>query len=210
MLSTTTDRPAARAGVDQLLLPSLRLPVVAHGVLADSVVSRGKAVRGRTSSCRTPGKPIRITHSMVSSPGDELFTRWLASLEARHLADFRSPRSRGRFGHCPPRMSNAARNLRPAPPSIPPGKRAAFALFYGPLHLLTIGHIVRCARRQTRLRHPISSTLAAVQVSAAPRGRSARAASLESPASIATRWAVEESRRTYRELGLRGQARTEI
>src|SRR5438552_12070937 len=76
---------------------------------------------------------------MTSAPG---FAEWMSFLEQRHLADLsfqevsRSLRAlssnyverRGRLGEGAP-LAGA-------------GKRAAFALFYGPLHFLLIRHIV--------------------------------------------------------------------
>lgn len=74
---------------------------------------------------------------------DDEFTRWLSALEARHLADLRLVdvsralralssayvERRGRLAH------GAALDGA--------GKRAAFALFYGPLHYLLVRAIVR-------------------------------------------------------------------
>src|SRR5687767_14780796 len=84
------------------------------------------------------------------------------------------------------------------------GKRAAFALYYGPLHLIATQHVVKelSAHAQEHIIDLGCGT-----------GTAGAAWALASPASPAVTgidrhpWAVDEAKRTYRELGVAGQAR---
>ena len=82
------------------------------------------------------------------------------------------------------------------------GKRAAFALFYGPLHFLTTREVVRA------LRLPCISALTDLGCGS---GAAGAAWALESNAAVAGfdrhPWAVEEANWTYKTLSLRGTAR---
>jgi hypothetical protein len=84
------------------------------------------------------------------------------------------------------------------------GKRAAFALFYGPLHFLTVREIARALK---------ASSKAPAQVIDLGCGTAAAGAAwaLETGGRIegydVSAWAVGEAAWTYRTLGLRGSAR---
>src|SRR5438552_513012 len=73
---------------------------------------------------------------------DELFDRWVAALEARHLANL----SFAEVSRALRALSSAyveRRGARALDAALSgEGKRAAFALFYGPLHYLLIREIV--------------------------------------------------------------------
>ena len=130
---------------------------------------------------------------------------WLAALEKRHLAEltFQEVRRalqalsslyverRGRLG------SGAA--LEGA------GKRAAFALYYGPLHFLLVREIVRSLGAATPAPQRLldlgcGSGVAGAAWAVEAGGRP----SLEGVDRSA--WAVQEARWTYARLGLRGRA----
>ena len=123
---------------------------------------------------------------MTEASQDERLQRWLTSLETRHLADFRIAEVTRALRALSSAYVQRRQKLAAGIALDSKGKRAAFALFYGPIHLLTIAKIVRapgaawalCAGDTPRImgvdRHP---------------------------------WAIDESRWTYRELGLRGHAR---
>src|SRR5688572_979405 len=153
-----------------------------------------------------PGRPIRITHSMCVSSQDELFTRWLASLEARHLADFRVAEVTRALRALSTAYVQRRQRLASGGALDSAGKRAAFALFYGPLHLLTIARIVNDVDRDRAALSSIVDLGCGTGV-----GGSAWALCGATKARILGidrhPWAVDESRRTYRELGLHGQAR---
>ncbi|HEV3139091.1 MAG TPA: hypothetical protein VGY57_01175, partial [Vicinamibacterales bacterium] len=74
---------------------------------------------------------------------DELFDRWIASLEAKHLANL----TFSEVARALRALSSAYVERRATLPRgsalSGEGKRAAFALFYGPLHYLLVTGIVR-------------------------------------------------------------------
>jgi hypothetical protein len=146
---------------------------------------------------------------MCVSAQDERFTRWLATLETRHLADLtvaeitRALRAlSSAYVHRRPKLeAGAALSSR--------GKRAAFALFYGPLHLLTVAHIVRAVASARPAPTRIVDLGCGTGVAAAAWALCANTTNTMPQIVGVDRhpWAVEESRRTYRELNLRGHAR---
>jgi hypothetical protein len=84
------------------------------------------------------------------------------------------------------------------------GKRAAFALYYGPLHFIATQHVVKELSAHAQA-HVVDLGCGTGTVGAAW--------AMASPASPAVTgidrhpWAVDEAKRTYRELGVTGQAR---
>lgn len=84
------------------------------------------------------------------------------------------------------------------------GKRAAFALFYGPLHLLTVREIARSLHAHTDAPSRVIDL-------GCGTGAAGAAWALDTGARIdgfdVNAWAVTEAAWTYRTLGLRGSAR---
>lgn len=135
---------------------------------------------------------------------DELTERWLASLERRHLADL-TPREVGRalraLSSC--YVERRAR-LAEGGPLATAGKRAAFALFYGPAHFITIREIVRA------LPAAIGGLTDIIDLGCGT-GASGAAWAVESSARRVTGfdrhpWSIAEAGRTYREFGLDASA----
>lgn len=131
---------------------------------------------------------------------------WLSALEERHLADLT--------------FSEAARALRALSSTYverrerltrrsaldTAGKRAAYALFYSPLHFLTVQQIVRALRlAETPVRHLLDLGCGAGAAGAA------WATELVPPPAItgldAYPWALTEAAFTYRTWALRGDTR---
>jgi len=84
------------------------------------------------------------------------------------------------------------------------GKRAAFALFYGPLHFLCVAHLVSAL--QARI--PESLLDIGCGTGAAGAGWATSGTTVARVAGIdRNRWAVDEARWTYRALGISGAAR---
>ena len=89
--------------------------------------------------------------------GHDRFVTWLAALEARHLADLRVPEvtralsalSSAYVERRQPRAAGAGQRVRGSLDTA--GKRAAFALFYAPLHFLTVSNVVRALGATVRL-----------------------------------------------------------
>jgi hypothetical protein len=132
--------------------------------------------------------------------------RWLTALEVRHLADLRvqevtralralSSAYVQRKGHAIGRSLDSA------------GKRAAFALFYAPLHLFTIHRVIGAlgieAEPQPSVLDIGCGTGVAGAAWALATDRAVRVSGIDRHP-----WAVDEAKWTYRQLGLEGRART--
>ena len=143
---------------------------------------------------------------MSAASQDDRVDRWLASLEARHLADFRFSEVTRALRALSSAYVQRRQKLAAGAALDSKGKRAAFALFYGPLHLLTVSHIVReigaDAPAPTEILDLGCGTGVAGAAWALCSGVSPRISGIDRHP-----WAVEESRWTYRELGLPGTAR---
>jgi SAM-dependent methyltransferase len=131
------------------------------------------------------------------------FETWLAALDQRHLADFK-PAEVGRalraLSSCyVERRSRLAEGgaLETA------GKRAAFALFYAPLHYLTVDRVAGALASPGRLTEVLDLGCGTGAAGAAWAIHSAagRIAGFDRHP-----WAVAEANWTYRVLGLEGRA----
>ena len=142
---------------------------------------------------------------MCLSSQSDLFTRWLLAVEARHLADFRVAEVTRALRALSSAYVQRRHTLSAGAALDSAGKRAAFALFYGPLHLLTIASIIDKVGEASAPAEIIDlgcGTGVAGAAWALCAGGSPRVTGFDRH-----RWAVDESRWTYRALGLRGQAR---
>jgi SAM-dependent methyltransferase len=132
--------------------------------------------------------------------------RWLAALEQRHLADLtRSELTRAlrALSSC---YVERRGKLAGGAALEGAGKRAAFALFYGPLHFLTIDKIVRALDLHERRPATIHDLGCGTGV-----GGAAWALASGEPTAVAgldrSAWAAGEANWTYRQLGVRGHAK---
>ncbi len=139
---------------------------------------------------------------------DELMAVWLGQLEERHLADFTFPEvSRALRALSSTYVERRAR-LRDGAALDGAGKRAAFALFYGPLHFLLVRHIVHSipgARSGV-------GTLVDLGCGTGASGAAWASACVSPPAVIGIDrhpWAIDEARRTYRAFALRARSRSD-
>ena len=137
--------------------------------------------------------------------GDPTFDAWMAALCERHLADLRM----AEVGRALRALSSAyvERRGRLARGAAldGAGKRAAFALFYGPTHFLLTRHIVQslgAAAAPPRRLVDLGCGTGVVGAAWALAG--------EGPTSVQGLdrhpWAVEEARWTYKTLGVDGEA----
>ena len=143
---------------------------------------------------------------MCVSPQDERFTRWLASLETRHLADFRIAEVTRALRALSSAYVQRRQRLAAGAALSSAGKRAAFALFYGPLHLLTVAHIVRALGGDD----PPPSHIVDLGCGTGVGGAAWALCSKSSPQILGIDrhpWAVAEANWTYRQLGVEGRAR---
>jgi len=74
---------------------------------------------------------------------DDKFDNWIASLETRHLADLTFPEVSRALRALSSAYVERRHALGEGAALSGAGKRAAFALFYGPLHFLLLAHVVR-------------------------------------------------------------------
>jgi hypothetical protein len=142
---------------------------------------------------------------MVGRDRDTAVDEWLRALEARHLADLRvSEVTRAlralSAAYVQRRGAALGRSLDSA------GKRAAFAIYYAPLHFLTTELIVSALEAHKPPPQTIldigCGTGAAGAAWAVAAGRTPRVMGLDRHP-----WAISEARWCYQRLGVRGQAR---
>ena len=135
------------------------------------------------------------------------FERWLAQLETRHLADLRVQEVTRALRALSSAYVERRHTVARGGPLDSAGKRAAFALFYAPLHFLTTTHVVTSIESAT---HPPPATVLDVGCGTGAAGAAWAIAAGASPVVNGIDrhpWAVEEARWTYRALGLSGTAR---
>jgi SAM-dependent methyltransferase len=76
------------------------------------------------------------------SPSDDRLAHWIATLEAKHLAELTFPEVSRALRALSSTYVERRQKLAEGAALSGTGKRAAFALFYGPLHYLLLTHIV--------------------------------------------------------------------
>jgi hypothetical protein len=134
---------------------------------------------------------------------DQAFSAWIAALEQRHFADL-TPSEVGRalraLSSC---YVERRSRLAEGGALDGAGKRAAFALFYAPLHFLATAHVLRELGGAAPAREIIdlgcgTGAAGAAWAQAAP---GSRVSGFDRSA-----WAVAEANWTYRQLGVPGRA----
>src|SRR5438128_8531098 len=73
----------------------------------------------------------------------DFYDRWIAAVETRHLADFRFVEVTRALRALSSAYVERRHAMQRGAALDSAGKRAAFSLFYGPLHFIAIQHIVR-------------------------------------------------------------------
>lgn len=130
---------------------------------------------------------------------------WYAELEARHLADLTFAEVRRALSALSSLYVERRERLPGGRALEGRGKRAAFALFYGPLHLLTVKAVVEA----TGLASPPPRRIVDLGCGTGAAGAAWALAAGRQPAVSgidASGWAVAEARWTYRSLGIAGRA----
>src|SRR5215470_6641215 len=145
VLSTTTDRPDASDSAISCscLRCGFRL-LRSRSLLTWSWVP---ARRSRKNvDLPDAGKPIRITHSIGRAARYRhltmTFEEWLGALERRHLANLRLPEVTRALRALSSAYVERRHTVSRGGPLDSAGKRAAFALYYAPLHFLTTAHVI--------------------------------------------------------------------
>jgi hypothetical protein len=143
---------------------------------------------------------------MTKLSHDDRAARWMAALEARHLAELTFPEVSRALRALSSTYVQRRAKLAEGAALAGAGKRAAFALFYGPLHHLLVAHIVKTLPGATR-------NLAALLDLGCGTGASgaAWAAACELPPPVygidRHRWALGEAAWTYRAFGIAATVR---
>ena len=149
------------------------------------------------------GKNYAVTKFLMAhdSP-DPRFSAWIAALDERHLATLTLPevgRALRALSSC---YVERRSRLAEGAALDGAGKRAAFALFYAPLHFQTTAHILgELGAPQVREIVDLGCGTGAAGSAWALVAPSARITGLDRSA-----WAIAEANWTYRQLGIRGRA----
>ena len=136
------------------------------------------------------------------------FAEWMSFLEARHLADLTFREVSRSLRALSSTYVERRKRLGEGAALAGAGKRAAFGLFYGPLHFLLVRHIVSALPELPR------GVEAIVDVGCGT-GAAGAAWAKTCARDVAVHgvdrhpWAVDEARETYRIFGLRGRARVD-
>lgn len=131
--------------------------------------------------------------------------QWMQALETRHLADLQFPEVSRALRALSSTYVERRSGLREGAALAGAGKRAAFALFYGPLHYLLLQAVVRQLPGAAAVPGPIVDLGCGTGAAGA-----AWASACERPPLLhgvdRHPWAVREATATYRDLGLAGRA----
>lgn len=136
---------------------------------------------------------------------DDRLDGWIEALERRHLADLQFPEVTRALRALSSTYVERREGLREGAALSGAGKRAAFALFYGPLHYLLLQAIVTRLPGATEIGSPIIDL--GCGTGAAGAGWAVACTRPPVLQGIDRHpWAVREAQAAYRELGLNGRA----
>lgn len=142
---------------------------------------------------------------MTKSPTDQML-EWLAALEARHLADLTFRETVRSLRALSSVYVERRGRLREGAAFSGHGKRAAFAVFYGPIHFLLLRHIVDALPGATDITAPLVDLGCGTGASSAAWA-SACARVPDVVAIDRHAWAAGEAHRTYAQFGVRARVR---
>ena len=134
------------------------------------------------------------------------FHEWLDALEARHLADLTFSQVSGALRALSSAYVERRAKLTQGAALSGAGKRAAFALFYAPLHYLLVRYMVEAIPGATRG----PATLVDLGCGTGASGAAWAAACTPGPRVTGidrSPWALAEASHTYRTFGLEGRTR---
>ena len=137
---------------------------------------------------------------------DTRYADWIASLEARHLSEFTFREVARALRALSSTYVERRQKLAEGAALATAGKRAAFALFYGPLHYLLVANVVDQLQATTPSPAPVLVDLGCGTGAAG----AAWAAACDPPPRIVgidrNAWAIGEAAVTYRTFGLAARA----
>ena len=134
------------------------------------------------------------------------FDPWIADLEQRHLAELTFPEVSRALRALSATYVERRQRIAEGAALAGAGKRAAFALFYGPLHFLLLSHVVRRLPGATR----DVSTLIDLGCGTGAAGAAWAVACERTPRIVGIDrhpWAIAEAVQTYRAFGISATAR---
>ena len=134
------------------------------------------------------------------------FDNWIAGLEARHFAELRFPEVSRALKALSATYVERRTKLAEGAALTGAGKRAAFALFYGPLHFLTVREVVAQLSSADRA----SGTIVDLGCGTGAGGAAWADACGSRPSVLGidrNSWALEEAARTYRQFALNARTR---
>ena len=137
------------------------------------------------------------------SSRDDRFERWLHESEQRHLADLTFPQLSSGLRALSSTYVERRRRLGEGGALDGAGKRAAFALFYGPLHFLLVRAIVQTLPALPGMKG--TSTLVDLGCGTGAAGAAWATGCAQAPHVVGIdrhAWALGEAARTYRVFGL--------
>jgi hypothetical protein len=137
--------------------------------------------------------------------GDEAFERWLEVLQARHLADLTFAEVRRGLQALSSLYVERRGRIASGAALEGAGKRAAFALYLGPLHFLTVREVVRALGAADPAPSRIVDLGCGTGAAGAAWALEARLRPFYEGVDRSG-WAAAEARWTLKALGLRGQA----
>ena len=126
------------------------------------------------------------------------FDTWIQSLEARHLSDLRFPEVSRALRALSSTYIERRRTIHHGAALAGAGKRAAFALFYGPLHYLIVDEVVR--HLDTGQRQPRALIDLGCGTGAAGAAWAVHASLRPVTAIDRNPWPLSEAGRTYRQF----------
>ena len=144
----------------------------------------------------------------MTREADARVNGWLAALEARHLADLTFPEVSRALRALSSAYVERRAKLSEGAALSGAGKRAAFALFYAPLHFLLVQQVV------SALGEPFTTvdTLLDLGCGTGASGAGWAMACADPPHVTGIDrhpWAIEEARRTFADLDLRASVRVD-
>lgn len=142
---------------------------------------------------------------MSGVPADP-FERWMQALEARHLSNLRTAEVTRALRALSSAYVERRQTVSRGATLDSAGKRAAFGLFYAPLHFLVTDQIVHALGGG----EPAPDAIVDLGCGTGAGGAAWALAAGGTPLVVGVDrhpWAVQEARWTYQALGLRGQSR---
>jgi SAM-dependent methyltransferase len=142
-------------------------------------------------------------HHVFVTTRDDRFDFWLREAEQRHLADLTFPQVSSGLRALSSTYVERRQRLGKGAALDGMGKRAAFALFYAPLHFLLVREIVQALPGATETTQ--ATTLVDLGCGTGAAGAGWAAACVRAPRVVGIDrhpWALGEAARTYRAFGL--------